>query len=294
MTLFEFRTLAKNKLLLSPLCPPEQKDDNTAVFIANQLVRHFLGREYSDSVFDKELPEALCPQLMEALEKKLSGTPLQYIIGEWEFYGLRIFCGKGCLIPRPETEHLAEYLIKQLPCNAVFMDMCTGSGCIPVAVLKNRPDVRCVAVDISQKALDYAIKNAAYHGIDNRIEFVCCDAAQFLPTTNFSAICSNTPYIKSADMENLSGEVLEEPHIALDGGDDGLMFYRIITNRFLSHLDTGGFFAFETGEDTADGVADILQNCGFHASKIADYSGINRIVTGTKTQHTECKNGRNN
>lgn len=283
MTLFEFRSIAAEKLLSSPFCPPEQKDKHTAAFIANQLIRHFLGREYSDSVTDKELPQDIYTKLVAALDEKVSGTPLQYVIGEWEFYGLRMFCGKGCLIPRPETEHLAEYLINNLPQNAVFMDMCTGSGCIPAAVLKHRKDVRCVAVDISPDALAYASKNADLHGIKDRMNIICCDAAQFVPDEKFSAICSNPPYIKSADMSVLSCEVLKEPHIALDGGDDGLMFYRLITERFSEYLEPQGFFAFETGEDTANGTAEILQSHGFTVAKIADYAAIDRVVTGKKS-----------
>ncbi|MBR5528453.1 MAG: peptide chain release factor N(5)-glutamine methyltransferase [Clostridia bacterium] len=287
MKLFDFRTEACQKLLSSPQLPKEQRDKNTVSFIANQLLRHYVGREYSDSIFDKDLPEDCIGPLTDALEQKLAGRPLQYILGEWEFYGLRMFCGEGCLIPRPETEHLAEFLIKKLPRNSFFLDLCTGSGCIPVAVLKNRSDVHCVAVDISEDALKFARRNAEYHGVSSRMEIICCDAADFTPDEKFDIISSNPPYIKSADMDSLSDEVLQEPHIALDGGCDGLDFYRLIVSRFKNALTPCGYFAFETGEDTAEGTSEILASHGFYPQMIPDYSGIFRVVTGTKTRQSE-------
>ena len=279
MTFEEFRNSSAEKIFEN--CPTEQKDRGTAFFQADCLIKHFSGFDFhfcSKKEIDKETLE----KLKLALERKLSGEPLQYILGEWEFYSLRVFCGKGCLIPRPETEFLAEYIIKNLPKNGRFLDLCTGSGCISAAVLKNRPDARCVAVDISNDALFYARKNAQYHNICDRITIVECDLCKYLPEGKFDIIASNPPYIKSADMKTLSGEVLHEPHIALDGMEDGLFFYQTIAQRYLSYLSDGGSFAFEAGYDTAQGVGKILEGHGLLKSSIHDYSGIERVIIGKK------------
>ncbi len=280
MTFEEFRNSSAEKIYKN--CPTEQKDRGTAFFQADCIIKHFSGRDF---VFcaKEEIPQQVFEKLADALERKLSGEPLQYILGEWEFYGLRVFCGNGCLIPRPETEFLAEYIIKNLPENGRFLDLCTGSGCISVAVLKNRPDAQCVAVDISDDALAYAKRNAEYHGLCDRMEIVCADLCEYSPKGVFDIIASNPPYIKSSDMKTLSDEVLLEPHIALDGKEDGLFFYRAITERFLPYLADNGSFAFEAGYDTAAGVSDILVSSEFEKSSVFDYSGIERVIIGKKT-----------
>ncbi len=280
MTLRQFRGYAAKKIYESPLCPDEKKDIKTAEFEADVLIEHFAGTECKFLERDKDIPEKCEKKLIDALERKLSGEPLQYIIGEWEFYGIRIFCGKGCLIPRPETEFVAEYIIKKLPRGGRFLDLCTGSGCIPAAVLKHREDAACVAVDISEEALHYAEKNFRYHMLESRAEIVRCDISEYFPCGDFDIISSNPPYIKSGDMKTLSCEVLQEPHIALDGGEDGLLYYRLILNRYLPYLKKNGIFVFEAGYDTADSVAFMLAEKGFETEIIRDYSGISRVVAG--------------
>ena len=279
MTFEEFRNSCAEKIYEN--CPTEQKDRGTAFFQADCLIKHFSGKDFH-SCAKEEIEENLLEKLQKALERKISGEPLQYILGEWEFYSLRVFCGKGCLIPRPETEFLAEYIIKNLPKNGRFLDLCTGSGCICAAVLKSRPDASCVAVDISPEALEYAKKNAQYHNICDRMEIINADLCHFCPDGEFDIIASNPPYIKSEDMKTLSGEVLHEPHIALDGKEDGLFFYRTIVERYSDRLCDNGSFAFEAGYDTAAEVGEILKNKGFEKSSIFDYSGIERVIIGKK------------
>ncbi|MBE6622879.1 MAG: peptide chain release factor N(5)-glutamine methyltransferase [Ruminococcaceae bacterium] len=282
MTYRSFCTIASEKIYNDKNCPAEQKDRGTAVFEAQNLVKHFAGDAFCTYRIDEEISPDCEKKLFSALEKKLSGIPLQYILGEWEFYGERIFCGKGCLIPRPETEFLAEFAIKNLPSGGKFFDICTGSGCIPVAILKNRPDSFAYCLDISEDALLYARKNCGYHNLDSRMNIINCDAAEFETDEKFDIILSNPPYIKSCDMKNLSAEVLNEPHIALDGGEDGLLFYRLIVERYTKNLKKGGVFAFEAGEDTSHSVGDILTKSGFFAEYIKDYSGIDRVIIGRK------------
>ena len=215
----------------SQYLPELNKISDNAAFELETILQAVSGMKKSELLLTRscELDGNVLEKLEEAVKRRLNREPLQYIIGEWEFFGLRMFCGKGCLIPRPETEMLAEIAIKKLPRNGILLDLCTGSGCIPVAVLNNRPDVTAVAVDISENALAYAKKNAEYHNISpERLKFVCADIYEYKPDFLPDVIVSNPPYIKSADMETLSLEVLHEPSIALDGGHDGLDFYKLI------------------------------------------------------------------
>lgn len=230
------------------------------------------------------LENGILEELTKAVNRRLDFEPLQYIIGEWEFFGLRMFCGKGCLIPRPETEMLAEIAIKKLPRNGKLLDLCTGSGCISVAVLNNRPDVTAVAVDISEDALNYARKNAEYHGISpERLKFVCADIYEYTPDFIPDVIVSNPPYIKSDDMKALSAEVLHEPAIALDGGHDGLDFYKLIAKYFANKfISDNGCCAVEVGYDIGEEVAAIFRSQKFSANLLRDIFEVERVCLAQK------------
>lgn len=230
------------------------------------------------------LENSILEKLTKAVNRRLNFEPLQYIIGEWEFFGLRMFCGKGCLIPRPETEMLAEIAIKKLPRNGKLLDLCTGSGCISVAVLNNRPDVTAVAVDISEDALNYAKKNAEYHGISSdRLKFVCADIYEYTPDFIPDVIVSNPPYIKSDDMKTLSAEVLHEPAIALDGGHDGLDFYKLIAKYFANKfISDNGCCAVEVGYDIGEEVAAIFRSQKFSANLLRDIFEVERVCLAQK------------
>ncbi len=225
------------------------------------------------------IDSAIESNIKSALERRLNREPLQYILGEWEFFGLRMFCGKGCLIPRPETEMLAEIAIKKLPRNGKLLDLCTGSGCISVAVLNNRPDVTAVAVDISDKALEYAKKNAEYHNISSdRLKFVQADIYEYTPDFFPDVIISNPPYIKTDDLKTLSAEVLHEPEIALDGGHDGLEFYKLIAKYFAKKfIKDEGCCAVEVGYDIGEEVAAIFRSQKFSASLLRDIFEVERV-----------------
>lgn len=282
MTAREYYQFAKERLFES--CPPEQKNADTAAFEAQTLLSHFLSlsREQLLARFDETLTTDAEKALQNALSEKCGGRPLQYILGEWEFYGKRIFCGEGCLIPRPETEFLVDYALSYLPRGGRFLDLCTGSGCIPTAILSARDDLSAQALDLSKEALAYAEKNRAFHRLDARLTLICADLRHYRTDERFDAILSNPPYIKSDDMSSLSREVLREPSIALDGGKDGLCFYRAILQNYAHCLAPQGFFAFETGYDTADGVAALLTENGFTAEIRYDYASLPRIVVGKK------------
>ena len=279
MTYNEFKATAITKL--------SSITDN-ARFETDTLITHFSGMKKNEFLMKRanEIPDDIYQKLDKALERRMNHEPLQYIIGEWEFFGLRIFCGEGCLIPRPETELLAELAIKYLPRNGLLLDLCTGSGCVPIAVLNNRPDVRAIAVDVSEKALSYAKKNAEYHDIsESRLRFIKSDIYEYTPSVFPDMITSNPPYIKSDDIKGLSEEVLHEPSIALDGGHDGLDFYKVIVKNIVSkYLKDDGYCAVEVGYDIGREVAAIFKSQRFDAKIIRDMFEVERICLAKRSR----------
>ena len=204
--------------------------------------------------------------------------PLAYIIGEWYFYGETYRLNRDCLIPRPETEHVVDELIRRLPQNGVFADLCTGSGCIAVSALVHRKDASCLAVDISEGALSMARENAERNGVGDRITLKKADILRDPPKTvldgrRFDIIVSNPPYINSSVIETLSDEVRQEPRLALDGGEDGMNFYRVLLDGYLSCLNKGGLLILEIGYDQAERIR-ALHPCDI----LKDYSGNDRVA----------------
>lgn len=254
-------------------------------FEAEQLLLWALGLNRGELLMKRadSLPSAKISQLNKALERRLAHEPLQYICGEWDFFGLRMFCGKGCLIPRPETEMLAEHAIKTLPKKGHLLDLCTGSGCIAVAVLNNRADVTATGVDISPQALKYAHENAEYHKISpDRLEFVCKDLLDYVPLHIPDVIVSNPPYIKTADLDTLSPEVRHEPTIALNGGHDGLDFYKIIASKYYRYLNKGGTVFLEVGYDIAHEVMAVFKAKKFETELLCDSFGVERLCVARR------------
>jgi release factor glutamine methyltransferase len=212
-------------------------------------------------------------------------TPIQYITGKTEFCGIDFAVDERVLIPRPETEHLVEKVIELASgCDKELkiLDMCTGSGNIAISLTKSISNCRIVASDISEDALDVARCNAARNGVSDRIEFVKSDLF-----TNvlglFDIIASNPPYIARPDFDTLQKEVLREPRIALDGGDDGLEFYRNILSSSMLYLKPDGYVVFEIGYGQMSGILEIIKNIGQFkvAEVIKDWRGIDRIVVVT-------------
>ena len=279
MTVNDFKIQAINAL---------SKITDSPRFEAEQLLMWALKLGRNEVMLKRRdsLPAAKISQLTKALERRLAHEPIQYICGEWDFFGLRMFCGKGCLIPRPETEMLAEYAIKALPRGGHLLDLCTGSGCISVSVLNNRPDVTATAIDISSAALKYAKKNAEYHSISpERLEFVCMDLLDYAPLTIPDIIVSNPPYIKTDDIPGLSPEVQHEPFIALNGGYDGLDFYKIIASKYSRYLKDTSEIVLEVGYDIAKEVAAIFRGKRFYTELLSDPYGIERVCVA-RTRET--------
>ncbi len=219
-------------------------------------------------------------EYIDARKRFENGEPLAYILGEWYFYGLTFKVDENCLIPRADTEHIVEKAIDMIPKGGVFADICTGSGCIAVSIMKHRPDLTCTAYDISCGALCKAKENARLNGTD--IAF--CEADVFsleLADNSLDAIVSNPPYIASSVIPTLD-TVQREPISALDGGTDGLKFYRHMVSRFKRALKDGGAFVFEIGYDQGDRIRAIAEENGFVCEISKDYGGNDRVAVLTR------------
>lgn len=194
------------------------------------------------------------------IEKLTKGIPLQHITHRQEFMKMDFFVNEDVLIPRPDTEILVEEVIKiaKTMNNPKILDLCTGSGAIAISVKKFVPEAEVYAVDISENALNVANKNAKKHKTE--IKFIKSDLFEKIGRTKFDIIVSNPPYIKKEEIAKLSQEVQKEPEIALDGGIDGLDFYRKISDEAINYLKTGSYLCFEIGYNQKSEVLEIIEN----------------------------------
>lgn len=217
--------------------------------------------------------------LATAVARRVAHEPLQYILGEWGFWRETYEVSPDCLVPRPDTEHLVERAIALLPKGARFADLCTGSGCVAISTLCSRPDTSAVAIDLFPDTLALAARNALRNGVAERVQLLQADVLKTPPSVGqFDAILSNPPYIQSSVVDTLSTEVLREPRAALDGGEDGLDFYRAILATWRATLREGGFFLFEIGYDQGDALRVLAREAGLSAEVFRDYGGNDRVV----------------
>ena len=217
-------------------------------------------------------PDSESTALAAALLRREAREPLAYILGEVPFYHSTLRVTPDCLIPRSDTERLVELAVKKLPEGARFLDLCTGSGAIAVTVLAERRDTSAVATDILEGALTVAAENAVRQGVADRLTLLRSDLLRETPEGRFHAIFSNPPYIPTAVVDTLSPEVGREPRLALDGGEDGLFFYRrILTLRDL--LLPGGFLLLECGYDQEEAMAALAAEAGMSFTPYRDYGG---------------------
>ena len=225
---------------------------------------------------------------LEALTaRRLQGEPCAYITGSWEFYGLPIEVSPDVLIPRMDTEVLAEAAINDLKkrkMDARVLDLCAGSGCIGCAIAHELPGTRVVLSDISPKALELCRRNAELNRLSSRVSCIEADAMRSPPMLigSFDLVVCNPPYIPTGEIPGLDCSVRDyEPHTALDGGIDGLDFYRTILRAWKCVVRTGGVMMFEVGEDQADSVETLMRIAGFRGiSSLEDTIGVRRVVTG--------------
>ena len=224
----------------------------------------------------------------ELTRRRLSGEPVAYIIGEWEFYGLPLDISREVLIPRSDTEVLAEraiLLTRAAGDGARVLDLCAGSGCVGLAVAANAPDCRVVLADLSEGALRICKQNVRRNQLNARVTCVQADAmtAPASALWDFDVIACNPPYIPHGDLANLDVSVRDyEPWGALDGGEDGLDFYRAVSARWGTALRLGGTLIFEVGIGQAPDVEQIMAQNGFeNIVTHQDTRGIWRVVEGT-------------
>lgn len=225
------------------------------------------------------------PELADAVARREGRCPLQYILGRWGFRGLEFDVAPGVLIPRPDTELIVDMAVRELRRGGRFVDLGCGSGCISVSLALERPDVRGVAVDISDTALDLTRRNAGRYGLPpGRLDIRAGDMLSSATwrelggTGAFDAIISNPPYIPRAALAGLAPELGFEPSLALDGGDDGLDFYRILISRGVELLSAGGFMLFECGVGQTAEIASLGRAAGFAPEVLYDIERRDRGV----------------
>lgn len=265
----------------------KQEDASSAGLMARNLLALCSGQsqEYILSNLEMYASEETCKKVDQAVKRLLTGEPLAYVLGEWEFYGLPLHVNENVLIPRDDTVAVASLAIKQaifLPAAPRILDLCTGSGCIGLAVASRIKDARVTLADVSKEALAVAKKNIARNKMTGRVSCIQADALSPVPAFlgKFDMIISNPPYIDSADMVELDDSVkLYEPHLALFGGEDGLDFYRSIATNFTPALKPGGFLCLEFGDDQGDDVCRILEENGYTIlERTRDYNDRERAV----------------
>lgn len=254
---------------------------------ARELLSFVSGKTAAELLADGEkyADGRVVQALEDAVNRMVKGEPLAYILGEWEFYGLKLHVTPDVLIPRDDTCALAEISIRQalfLDSNPRILDLCTGSGCIGLAIASRVKDAKVTLADLSREALAVAKKNVALHHMGGRVSCVQADAMAEPPSFlgMFDMIVSNPPYIDETDMASLEVSVKDyEPHMALYGGHDGLDFYRSITEKYRHILKPGGYLCYEFGEEQGDDVCEILAANGFTVrQRVKDFCGTERAV----------------
>lgn len=255
-------------------------------FDAAQLLRWLSGQDQAWLIAHTgdACPEDWQARSVDALHRLENGEPLQYLLGEWEFYGLPLAVGPGVLIPRADTETIVETCLLALapvPDPAIW-DLCSGSGAIALALASRRPDARILAAELSEEALPYLRQNIAALAPD-QVTAVQTDVLTQLPDGLCDLIVSNPPYITGADMRTLSPQVRREPELALYGGEDGLRFYRQLTHSCYDHLRPGGWLIFEIGYDQGESVPALLRQRGFDQVFCRnDLAGVPRCAGGRR------------
>ena len=252
----------------------------TPALDARLLLCRALGLDEKGFIL-RQNEEASCGEeafFMNLVARRKTAEPVAYILGEKEFFGLSFLVDENVLIPRPDTEILVEWALANFKGGAV-LDIGTGSGCIAITLAKHFPKAKVFAADISPAALAVAQKNAARHGVD--VAFLQTDILHAFPNGEFNLIVSNQPYIRPDVLKGLSPDVREfEPHGALAGGGDGLVFYRAICQNAPAHLAPGGLLAFEIGFDQANEVCALMEKSFTGVTVVTDLAGCDRVVCG--------------
>lgn len=245
----------------------------TRMLLADVLECH---KEYLITHNDDKVDGSSKRKFLKGIERLKQGEPIQYVIEKAEFFGLEFFVNKDVLIPQPDTEVLVEEILENFSDKKEILDLCTGSGIIAISLKKNLKDSIVYASDISKKALKVAKKNAQKYKTD--ITYIYSNLFENI-YKKFDLIVSNPPYIETSFLKKLPKEVKFEPELALNGGVDGLDFYRKIINQAKNHLKEDGVLAFEIGFDQKERVMELLYQEGYdNVYSKKDYAGNDRIV----------------
>lgn len=263
---------------------PEESDA-----IADMLLCDCLGIERGTLLarLDTEVDPSIDPVINGAVMQLSVGKPIQYVLGKCHFYGYEISVGDGVFIPRSDTEIGVKAAVGLLKDGDLFADICSGSGCIAKAIASEKPKVSGYALELSRKALAYTEKNlrdnknVSVRRFDALDEDDYIDLAAIIERPLDMVIC-NPPYIPTDDIQTLSPQVGFEPETALDGGEDGLKYYRIITSLVPHILKKDGLLIYEIGINQSKDVSDILRQSGFEVAVLRDYGGIDRIIVAKK------------
>lgn len=274
-------------LLRNTICSLADSGIENAGFEARQILE-FAGLDRMRMLTEPagEVPDPLGESVERLVEKRVSGYPLQYLLGEWEFYGLPFKVGEGVLIPRQDTETLAETaldFLRTIPENErTVLDLCAGSGCIGITLAK-LANARVTLVEKSDKALGFLRENIALNSVSENCRAVQGDvfdeSADF---GEFNVIVSNPPYLTKAEMERLQREVRYEPEMALYGGEEGLDFYKRLLPKYVKSLKPNGLFAVEIGDAQARDVTRIFLENGLSPETVKDSIGFRRVTYAVK------------
>ena len=226
------------------------------------------------------------PELLSAVERRANREPLQYIIGEVGFYRESYKLTPDCLIPRADTEILVDYAVRNLPEGALFLDLCTGSGCVAISTLNNTKNTCCIAVDIDGGALAVAEENAHRNGVGDRIHLRRLDLMNEVVDEDVFAVLSNPPYVSESVYLTLEGEIFAEPKHAFVGGEDGGDFYRHFTPIYKEKIRDDGFIAYEIGFDQAEMLQTIAAENNMTCRIIKDYGARDRVAVLKKVQES--------
>lgn len=260
-----------------------------ADFDSLYLMEHFFGADRTTLIIhgDKPADNNLCARFFDAVKERTTGKPLQYIVGKWNFMGFDFLVGEGVLIPRDDTEIVVETAVVFLrkTDRPRVIDLCSGSGAIAVSIAKLFPESEVVALEYSDTAITYLEKNIALNKAANVSVFkgdVTKCSGEFADES-FDLVISNPPYIESGEIDALQRELSFEPRMALDGGKDGLYFYRSITANWSSKVKPGGMLAFEVGEEQFEPVAEEMKKQGFaNVNYRLDLQGYKRTAAGIR------------
>ena len=238
-----------------------------------------LSRQEYFLQMEQAVDDATVESYRQALAKRMEHVPLQYITGFQEFMGLNFLVNPSVLIPRQDTETLVEQALDLMEPGDAVLDMCTGSGCILISLLKMKQGCKGVGVDISAQAIETARENAKMNEVD--ATWICSDLFAEV-TGKFDVMVSNPPYIATSVIETLMPEVVEfEPYDALDGHEDGLFFYRRLVEQSGEYLTDQGYLLFEIGYDQGEAVAELMKQAGYKdVTVVKDYCENDRVVMG--------------